>query len=307
MEFQALAQAYLTRHLSKKSSYKSYQGIYNQFFAGWTQHPTRKEIRAWFESIEKTPCRANKALGFLKAMYRWATIRELWEGENPARDIVRFKTYSRERTFTNTELSKLLLYLEFTQQKLAALLTLILCTGCRVGEARAMKWAYLDFESGCWFKPTTKNGMSQRLPIPRQALEALKLLPRTDEVYVFPGYYAHCWSRPGVEKAWRKFSKEIGLGGLNLHDFRRTVATKIYEHEKDELLVKAVLNHYDGRPIAVYIRQQFDRIATALQANADRFFALKYDAIPDIRPSVSVPVQSPTTKEVSHDAPSARA
>jgi integrase len=89
------------------------------------------------------------------------------------------------------------------------------------------------------------------------------------------GLYGHCWSRAGAEKSWWQVRAALGLSDVWLHDFRRTVATRLYEAEGDELLVKACLNHYDGRPIAVYVRLNFDRLARALQAQADRLFGLK--------------------------------
>lgn len=275
MKFQELAKAYLTQHLSRKPSAVYYDRLYRQFFAGWTEHKTRLEIRAWHLSKQDTPTHANKGLGFLKAMYAWGINQGLYD-ENPALGIKRFKTYARERVFTNHELSRLLTYLDFASPKLRAFLTLIILSGCRMSEARQMKWVYLDTANSCWYKPTTKNGMPQRLPIPRQAMQAIYEL-RQEGDYVFMGHYGRCWSRCGAEKAWSLFRKDIGLQTITLHDFRRTVATKVYEHEKDEFLVKAILNHYDGRPIAVYIRQMYDRIAKALQDNADRFWSLKQE------------------------------
>lgn len=275
MDFQSLAAHYRKEHLSKKSSGPYYERLWKQFFAGWTEHKTRLEIRAWHLSKEETPTHANKGLGFLKAMYAWGINQGLYH-ENPALGIKRFKTFARERVFTNQELARMLTFLDFASPKVRAFLTLVILSGCRMSEARQMKWAYLDLNNGCWYKPTTKNGMSQRLPIPSQAMRAIFELKQEGE-YVFMGHYGRCWSRCGAEKAWSLFRRDIGLQSITLHDFRRTVATKVYEHEKDEFLVKAILNHYDGRPIAVYIRQMYDRIATALQANADRFWSLKQE------------------------------
>jgi len=53
-------------------------------------------------------------------------------------------------------------------------------------------------------------------------------------------------------------------------NFRRTLASYLYtEIRADELTAKAVLNHYDGRPVAVYTRLNYDRLAEIIQAYAD--------------------------------------
>jgi len=137
-----------------------------------------------------------------------------------------------------------------------------------------MRWSDVDLEQGRWIKPTTKNGLPQLMPLALQAREALSRMPQEGD-YVFKGLYGHEWSRPGVGKIWQHYRAILGLHYVTLHDFRRTVATRLYDAERDELLVKACLNHSDSRPIAVYVRFNFDRLAEALQAHADRIWALK--------------------------------
>lgn len=314
MTFQDLAQAYLTRHLSTTRSFVSYQQLYRRYFSTWTDHKTRFEIRAWHLAQADTPSHANKGLGFLKAMYAWGQNtgdetgqRALWEGDNPARGVRRHPTYSRERVFTDAELATFFLYLDFHYQKLSVYLTVLLCTACRMSEARHWKWtdvemtydAHGQITGGCWHKPITKNGKSQRLPLPRQAAQAVMTLPRTTEsIYIFEGLYHRPWSRSMAEKAWRKVALDMGLHGVTLHDFRRTVASRIYAHTKDEKLVKAILNHFDGGPTAVYVRLNYDYIARELQAHADRLWSLKHDVSDTTTPPPRV-YQSPSSGSTS--------
>ena len=288
--FQEMAAHYLSDQLAKKSSRAYYARLFSQFFADWTEHKTCFEIRAWHLTLEKTPAHANKALGFLKAMYGWAQRTgdhtgkaPLWPSDNPARGVRRHQTYSRERVFSDTELVQLFTYLEFTYPKLATFLTVLLCTGCRMSEARTMKWVHVDLVQGYWFKPTTKNGTPHRIPLTTHAIAALDAMPRTS-VYVFPGLYGQCWSRCGAEKAWGIFRKGAGLDTLTLHDFRRTVGSRVYEQTRDVVLVKAILNHRPNSITEIYMRTQNARIAEALQAHADRLWTFKkevpYDQIP---------------------------
>jgi integrase len=152
-----------------------------------------------------------------------------------------------------------------------------------MSEARMMKWAHLDLVQGIWFKPTTKNGMSQRIPLTRQAITAIEAMPREGD-YVFMGLYGRCWSRCAAEKAWGIFRKGPGLQDLTLHDIRRTVGSRVYEQTKDVMLVKAILNHRPNSITEIYMRTQHKRIAAALQDYADALWALRkevpYDQIP---------------------------
>lgn len=307
ISFQELASQYLSSHLAKKSSIAYYNRLFSQFFATWTDHKTCFEIRAWHLSLQKTPAHANKALGFLRAMYSWAHRTgdhtgkaALWAGENPTIGVRRHRTYSRERVFSDTELVQLFTYLEFAYPKLQAFLTVLLCTGCRMSEARQMKWIHIDLEQGYWFKPTTKNGMSHRIPLASQAVAALAAMPREGD-YVFMGLYGQCWSRCGAEKAWGIFRKGPGLDTLTLHDFRRTVGSRVYEQTNDVILVKAILNHRPNSVTEIYMRTQHARIAAALQAHADKLWIFRkevpHDTILHHSPLSADPVGVPIRRK----------
>ncbi len=62
----------------------------------------------------------------------------------------------------------------------------------------------------------------------------------------------------------------LGLQNLRLLDYRRTLATYLYRVMKvDDLTAKAVLNHYDSRPVAIYTRLDHDFLAEIIQGYAD--------------------------------------
>lgn len=268
--FPQLCAAYLA-FLGSKSSYRHQVRLYKQYFSNWRDHPSRPVIRDWHLSLSQTPVHANRGLAFLKSAYNYAINTGKWTSENPASGIRRHKTYSRERVIVGYELTTLIRSLDFASSKFAAFLTVLLTTGCRMGEARKMAWEHVDLVNGCWLKPTTKNGKPQRIPLPRQACQALRRLPKVS-AYMFPGHYGQPWSGAGVEKAWGQFRKILRLDDVTLHDFRRTVASRLYAQERDLMLVKACLNHYDGSATAVYVRLQYDQLAQALQRHADSLF-----------------------------------
>ncbi len=302
MTFLALVESYLHGHLRRGalSSYKKYCQIYRQRFAGWSEHPTKSAIRQWHREHAATPAHTNKGLAFLKAMYNWAINDELWHGENPAAGIRRHATYDRERTLTNAELTLLMAASDKLFWKFRTLIYVLLTTGCRLGEACVMEWIHIDLEAGSWTKPKTKNGRSHRVPVPKQTCEAIRALPKTGR-FVFMGLYDHALSRTAVEKMWGIIRRPEYLSGdrwpalrmpdVRLHDFRRTVASRLLDQGENILLIKAVLNHHQGDVTSIYARSSFDRQAQALQRHADGLWALTQEVYHET-PTLSLPFPS---------------
>ena len=273
MQFHRLCATYLEHHLSRTASHALFLRLYKQYFASWPdQHPDRMAIRAWHRTVADTPSQGNKGLGFLRAMYHWA-INEGLHHDNPATGIRRHRTYSRERVMTIRELMTLLQSLDGFTPKMQAFIVLLLTTGCRGGEARTARWDQLDLQFGVWTKSKTKNGRTQRMPIPKQACRLIAALPRVSD-YPFAGHYGHPLSMAAVEKSWGIYRAALNLHDVTLHDFRRTFSTRLYAQTEDVYLCKAALNHYDGSPTAIYVKLQFDKLAQALQRQADELFAL---------------------------------
>ena len=76
-----------------------------------------------------------------------------------------------------------------------------------MSEARTTKWAHLDLGQGIWFKPTTKNGMSQRIPLTRQAIAALEAMPRRRRLLCVHGPVRPLLVPLCRRKAWGIFRK----------------------------------------------------------------------------------------------------
>ncbi len=273
MTYHELLEAFL-KASETKVSYPVYKRMVDQHLTQWVDYPTFAQISDWHLSLVKKPHHANKGLNFLKAMFTWALRRGLFTGQNPATGVKRHSTMSRERVMTSQEVKLLLGCLDMVQhEKLVTILLVLLTTGCRLSEAREMKRAHINVLTGAWVQPMTKNGRPHVTYLPIQTRQALAKLPSKGD-YVFHGAYEHCWSRAGVEKTWRQVRSALGLQDVRLHDFRRTLSTHLYRHTKDEYLVKRCINHVNKSVTAIYVRISDEEVSLALQAQADRFFAL---------------------------------
>lgn len=138
---------------------------------------------------------------YLKALYNWATWMELVTCANPAWGHLRFREYARERFLSMEEMQRFMDGLAHLPDKPRAYLVLLIQTGCRMGEARQMRWADLDPISRLWRKPRTKNGSSHVVPLPLQVMEAIRVLPKISQ-WVLPRQKRRARSEASAHKMW---------------------------------------------------------------------------------------------------------
>jgi integrase len=256
--------AHFRQHIHTYQGYAQANRLLRRWVDTLDQAPDRLACYHRHQSQWAAPIQANKELMLLRAMFNWGTRLGLWTGENPARQITLYPAYQREVVMTRHELVRLRDSLPECSVKYRAYFGQLLFTGCRMSEARMMRWEDL-LPGRRWHKPTTKNGRPHVVPIPLVAWEWIQDVPRMGE-FVYRGLYGHCLSRPAAEKAWMAHRQALGLSHIWLHDFRRTMMSYLYtELKADELTIKALLNHYDSRPIAIYTRLNLEFLAEVLE------------------------------------------
>ena len=112
------------------------------------------------------------------------------------------------------------------------------------------------------------------------------------------GVYGRPMQGESARKVWSKLRTDLKMHDVQLLDFRRTLATYLYSEIKaDDLTAKAVLNHFDGRPVAVYTRLNYDKLALVIQAYADWIWQFMPTPEPDesLTFSTAWPAQEMTT------------
>ncbi len=212
---------------------------------------TRAEVRRWFAGLRKTPAAANRSLPILSVILGQAALygyRE--EGENPCRGIRRYPRPRRERFLTLAEAERLGRALRKAPPAPAALIRLLLLTGCRQSEIRTLRWR--DYREGRLFLPDSKTG-PRTVWLSEPARKTLDNLARTGP-WVFPGAAgtgATAPSRDGpmpagaLARHWRRLSEAAGLGGLRLHDLRHSYASFALRHGESVLTIGRLLGHRD--------------------------------------------------------------
>lgn len=227
----------------------------------------RSEIRAWHAGIVK-PYNANRALQALRAAFYW----RLWQEDdspgdrrresdtrNPCAGIGLRPEQRRQVRLELADLPKLerAIDSEAADPYLRALFRFVLATGCRRGEALALKWADVALsERGAGRTVTfreTKSGADHTVHLSTYAAEQLAALPRmAGNPHVFVGRVRGAHVRE-VSKAWQRIRKAAGLEGLRIHDLRRTFGSWLGDAGFTSKQIGTALGHKTDITSRVYM------------------------------------------------------
>ena len=147
----------------------------------------------------------------------------------PLEEVARF----RERVERDVALQRL---------DLADLLVFMLFTGCRIGEALALRWSHVNLEKhqvtfaatvvrirgeGLRIQEQAKTAAGVRtITIAPDAVAMLQARPRVADV-VFPTVLGKLREPSNTEADWRRHRDRLGYPSITTHSFRKTVATAL--------------------------------------------------------------------------------
>lgn len=125
--------------------------------------------------------------------------------------------------------------------------------GCRLGEARALKWDCVDlkkgivtiragFDLGEW-KPYTKEGDIRKLPLNSQVKAALLALPRSLSGFVFVNRTGRPLSDTRVRTAWQRAAAAAGVQCTAYQGTRHSFATQKLIQGYSERMVMEATGH----------------------------------------------------------------
>ena len=137
---------------------------------------------------------------------------------------------------------------EYPNKKLANIFRLLLLTGARRGEVRAMRWADVDLKKGTWTKPgsTTKQRTDHVVPLSAPARQLLS------EIYAAQHGAPSQWVFPSsrndghvieLKDDWARLCKTAKITGLRTHDLRHSFASQLASGGASLPLIGALLGH----------------------------------------------------------------
>jgi len=139
-------------------------------------------------------------------------------------------------------------------------LLLVLYTGLRSGSVRSAKWSEFDLKKAIWTVPkaSMKSRREHEVPLPRQAVEALKRLESLTyegvDSFVFAskaklGYLSENTLRKGLHRLGYK---------VTVHGFRSLITDVLNENGFNSDAVERQLDHSDkNQTRRAYLRSQF--------------------------------------------------
>lgn len=205
---------------------------------------TRADLVSWKGGLPSSAASGNRALAVLSGMMRHAELLGLQPpGSNPCKGLRRRKT-----NFTATYLSEVqwarlgaaLRRLEETHPREAGCFRFLALTGCRKGEALALRWDMIDGPR-CAL-PDAKSG-PRAIWLGRPAKRVLASFPRNN-LYVF-GEGNDPIPDHRIDRVWRKLRQSAKLDGARLHDLRHSYASVGINAGLDLRVIGGLLGHSD--------------------------------------------------------------
>ncbi len=182
-----------------------------------------------------------------------------------------------------------------TDREAANAIRLLLFTGARLQEVLKAEWGQFDLEAGLWEKPSshTKTKRQHRLELDGPALDLLRAMAdrKTHAAYLFPGSTERrrrnapidiktgqpkgIAPRADLRHPWREISLMAKLGGVRLHDLRRTTASFMLSGGSSLATVGKALGHTQASTTARYATLSASVQREGLRAAGERMATLR--------------------------------
>jgi integrase len=255
---------------------------FNRYFGEWRSRPLssfkRIDIQARINKLgaDGKKHTANRSHDLIRAVFSWGIKKGLFAGENPCIGVDKFKLQARERFIRPEEFKAFFKALaaenkpddDKLHNNFHDYVLLSLYTGARQANVLSMRWEDVDFKTGHWRIPKTKNKDSHTVPLTPYAVDILKC--RKDKAktngptpYVFPsdsavGHY----TEPKV--AWRHLLKNAKLIDLRMHDLRRTMGSYMAMNNQSLPIIGKALGHKSHVSTQIYARLALDPVRAAM-------------------------------------------
>lgn len=228
-------------------------------------HVRRGDVVEFLQGLlhhKKLNAQVNRVHAQLRAALNWAVQRD-WIDANPAAAVRRQFTNEkpRERILSDDELKAIWAVADALEDPSRALVKCWILTAQRRDEVRQMRWEELDLAARIWRLPGSRNKgkRDHLLPLPKAITDILEKLPRLGP-YVFTcdvkGEKPYA-GQARLKKIIDRETKDKKLLPWTFHDFRRTARTGMSLLGVREEVAERVLNHAQGRLVAVYNQHEY--------------------------------------------------
>jgi integrase len=205
--------------------------------------------------VEKlSPSSANHYRSIFNSTFNFA-IKWKKFNENPVKPVPQIEERDPRDRFVEVKeiLAIVEKCLEEEDYELLGFTILAACTGMRKGEILPRKWdeVRVDDEYPFIYTAKTKNKRPKRLPLPKLAVVALRLMPsyQTHE-YLFPAKpnvrFKGNFSKPYAWDLGKRFRRICGLAQVNdlrIHDLRHFATTALFMEGVPDAIIRKMTGH----------------------------------------------------------------
>ncbi len=217
----------------------------------------------------------------LGLLFNYAHRLGIYAGENPCHKVKKPKINNEVLNVLPIEkIQELLKYLEIYQHRTTAnLLTFLIFTGCRLGEALKLDFADVNFNDRIIRLRDPKGGKDQFIYLNEGAFQALQRQhqnKKTDNEIVFPGDDGQ--RKNNIGRRWASIKVAVGIPvKFRCHDLRHQFASMLASSgEVDQYTLQRLLTHKDFKTTQRYAHL-FPQTVRNGAAVVDKILSDKYD------------------------------
>ena len=160
-------------------------------------------------------------------------------GNNPAAGIKKLNELSRLKTLSDSDIEKLIA--GATNKLTRDLITFLIYTGCRKGEALNLKWDDVDLQNDVIAIKGTKTKYDRYIPISKPLKELLSRIEKVQDIlYVFNRNGAKL---SDFKRSFHTACKNAGLKDMHIHDLRHVFASKMVMNRTSLFITGELLGH----------------------------------------------------------------
>jgi integrase len=221
----------------------------------------RGDIAALLERVTRNsgPIAANRLRAALSALWTWGLRTGLIDAEtNPVAFTVKQPEKTRDRTLSGAEL-KAIWHATENDEDYSRIVRLCLLTGCRRNEISALRWDEIHDDRIVIEATRMKGNLAHEITLLPMISATLPKRPYGARDCVFgrrdTGFSGWSKCKGYLDARLAALGTEFPPWGL--HDFRRSLSTKLHDAGIDPLVVEALLAHKQQGVAAVYNRASF--------------------------------------------------
>ena len=232
----------LSRHFIPVFKYKSIADILQSHIKDY-QLKRKIEIAAMPKNIGKKDSEItfrslNLELTTLHHFFNFC-IEKGYIDKNPASGVKKLNELSRLKTLSDDDIDKLIG--GATNKLTRDIMTFLIYTGCRKGEALNLKWDDVDLQNNVIAIKGTKTKYDRHVPISKPVKELLKAIEKNrDCLYVFNRNGAKIGD---FKKSFHTACGNAGLKDLRIHDLRHVFASKMVMNGTSLYITGELLGH----------------------------------------------------------------